>query len=989
MIKKTSISSLLHHYYLKSVILPAFILQVALLLVYFGFNFYISEQNQDLRISETTKSIQDIASREAKIINGQLRSISLRAALMQRDHTLFFSDDSFCFLPNGEPEFGVHDNQAFFKMINNGGASLYYSSTTEINEEELRKARCSEMLDPLMRDIVLESPVIVQAYLNTWDDMNRLYPFMSDAPGQYGSAINMEDYNFYYLADAEHNPDRRPVWTGAYLDPAGRGWMVSVVAPIYRGNFLEGVSGLDVTITSFVNHILNLDIPWDAGVMMVDESGTILAMQHVVEAILGVTELKDHDYSRYITSTVEKPSEFNLLALLDPVADKKFFDLFNRQERIGNVAINGVEYLVSQEFIPETGWRLLTLIEHEQVLRPVLAVTRVSQVLGYTASAGVLCFFALFFMYLIHRTGKLTALIGKPLAELSAQTRGSGRELVVPTTDPVGIVEIDTLNQNFCDMVKVLKGRTEDLIDAKISAESANRLKSQFLANMSHEIRTPMNAVIGMTHLALQTNSFESQKKYLKDIEASGEHLLGVLNSILDFSKIEAGKIDLESVDFRLDEVVQRFASTLAKLIADKPLSFECEIDPVIPDHLVGDPLRIGQVLLNFSSNAVKFTSGGTVRLKVEQLSRSEGRVTLKFTVSDTGIGMTAEQLERIFESFQQADMSITRQYGGTGLGLAICRRLIELMGGDIGIESRYNEGTDAWFSVCFTIGESNAPLAPLGKEERRVMLREQLKKFGHKRILVVEDNKMNQLVARAMLKEAGFAADTADNGEVAIQMARANHYDLILMDMQMPVMDGVAATRVLRSDPAFNKIPIIAMTANVLQSDRDLCLAAGMNDFVGKPIELNQLWDVLLKWFDHVSQQQEQSSFPSPGEENADLPAAITGIDMGQGLDRVAGKKAVYREMLQKFLAGNLATADQIRQALAVGHKDEALMLIHTLKGSAGIIGAVELKDRAAQLEEKIRSGAGDEDWRTEEASFVDALDGILRQLGGWFDAG
>ncbi len=972
----------MHHHYLKSVILPAFILQLILVFVYFFFHLYISQVSQQLSIGEATKSIKEIASREAKVLNGQLRSITQKALLLQRDHTAFFNHPDYCFLPNGEPDFKTHQNLAFYKSVNNGGSSLYFASTTPIGEAELRKARCSEMLDVLMSNIVDSNPVIVQAYLNTWDDMNRLYPFMADAPSQYGSAINMEDYNFYYLADAAHNPERFPVWTGAYLDPAGQGWMVSVIVPVYRGPFLEGVSGIDVTIATFVNHILNLDLPWDSGVMMVDENGTIMAMQQRVEAILGLQELKDHDYRENIKTTIEKPDSFNLLSGSDDAAFVPLQDFFKSGQEIGDVVLSGVDYIVSQDVIPETGWRLLTLIEHDHILQPVLDLNRVSRILGYVAAASLILFFILFYLFLVSKTKKLTALIATPIARLSDETQGVERELIVHQFAPTGIAEIDKLNENFSAMIKTLKGRTEDLIDAKINAESANRLKSQFLANMSHEIRTPMNAVIGMTHLAQQAEDPEMQKKYLKDIETSGEHLLGVINSVLDFSRIEAGKIDIDKVAFQLDELINRFASTLGKLIAAKPLSFHFSIDSHIPNYLLGDPLRIGQILLNLGSNAVKFTPDGEIRLSIAEISRTDDHVVLKFSLSDSGIGMSTEQQEMVFESFQQADMSITRQYGGSGLGLAICRRLVELMNGDIGIESRLRHGTKVWFTASFEIGKAPEMPLLLGKEEKRDMLKEQLKQFGQRRILVVEDNKMNQLVATAMLKEAGLEADTADNGEIAVQMVRQHSYDLVLMDMQMPVMDGVAATRTIRADAELQEMPIIAMTANVLQGDRDMCLNAGMNDFIGKPIELNQLWETLLKWFRHSEQNISASEGFQAARQDIGLPAAIAGIDMSQGLDRVAGKQAVYLEMLKKFLAGNKRTVEQVTIALNAGNRDDAILLVHTVKGSAGIIGAGELKGVAAALEAKIKAGHSSGECEKEKAEFAAALTQILKQL-------
>lgn len=260
-----SIRALIYKSTLRNSLIPIFTIELVLLVLYFGINFYISQQNQNTLLKGAQVQVQEIASREVANINVQLQEASRLAQMMRADHELFVRQPSqVCVLPNGEPQFGVHKNGVYFKTVNNGGASLYYSSDTKMGPEQRRKARCSEVMDPLLKSLVDTSPLVTQAYFNSWDNMNRLYPFMEDAPGQYGPILTMTDYNFYHEADAKHNPERKPVWTGAYLDPAGQGWMVSVIVPVYRGDFLEGVSGLDVTIASFVQNVLNLEMPWHA-----------------------------------------------------------------------------------------------------------------------------------------------------------------------------------------------------------------------------------------------------------------------------------------------------------------------------------------------------------------------------------------------------------------------------------------------------------------------------------------------------------------------------------------------------------------------------------------------------------------------------------------------------------------------------------------------------------------------------------------------------
>ena len=470
--KQKSIHSLIYGNYLKSALIPILVIEVTLLLLYFGINYYISEKNRSTLLSEATKNIEEIASREVLSINRQLEEISDLAVIMQRDHQAFFSREDSCFLPNREPRFAGHDNGAYYKTTDNGGGSLYYSATTKIGPTEMQKARCSEMLDPLLISIVETNDLVTQAYLNTWDDMNRLYPFMPDAPAQYGPAIHMEDYNFYYDADTAHNPQRKPVWTGAYLDPAGQGWMISVIVPVYRGDFLEGVSGLDVTIDAFVQHILNLKIPWGAGTFMVDDSGTILAMQDRVEKIFNLKELGPHQYTENIMSTVEKPEDFNVLKSHNEAIRAQFTRLFDSGERITSMTIDGVDYLVSQEIIDETGWRMLTMIGKTAVFAPITSLKQLSNRVGLIAIVAMLLFYALFFAFLLISSKKLTSKIALPIAELSERTKELGHDRKAGDSHLSGIDEVDNLVRNFDTMSRKLNAAMHEANDARNEADS-------------------------------------------------------------------------------------------------------------------------------------------------------------------------------------------------------------------------------------------------------------------------------------------------------------------------------------------------------------------------------------------------------------------------------------------------------------------------------------------------------------------------------------
>ena len=518
---------------------------------------------------------------------------------------------------------------------------------------------------------------------------------------------------------------------------------------------------------------------------------------------------------------------------------------------------------------------------------------------------------------------------------------------------------------NTIDMLlfmRILGMRSQAMQGAMLRAEAATRLKSDFLAHMSHEIRTPMNAIIGMSRLALMSDPSPKQRNYLGKIHGAGEHLMGIINDILDFSKIEAGKLALERVPFSL-AVVFEHVSNVTAVKADAPgVELVFRIAREMPGTLLGDPLRLGQVLVNLTSNALKFTEKGEIVVAVDIVDLLPDTLALRFSVSDSGIGMSEEQLGKLFESFSQADGSISRKYGGTGLGLSISRHLVEMMGGTIKVSSTPGAGSRFWFTLRLGI-DNAAPPASAAAISHAAVRAADLARLEGARILLVEDNANNREVALDFLAAASIEADVAVDGAQAIAMVRDGDYDLVLMDIAMPGIDGLAAARQIRAAGEGASLPIVAMTAHAMAGDREQSLAAGMNDHVTKPIDPDLLFQALLRWIDPLrlagrcAPATVPMAPPAPEEAQAPLPP-VDGIDWSRALAGVDGKRARLHKRLDGFVHEYADAAQTVRAALASGHFEPMQSLAHNLKSSAVYIGAAPLALLASRIELALRSG-------------------------------
>lgn len=596
----------------------------------------------------------------------------------------------------------------------------------------------------------------------------------------------------------------------------------------------------------------------------------------------------------------------------------------------------------------------------------------------YLAIAGAII--ALSGMLAIYLASRLQTVVSRPVANMmETMTRVSATSDYSMRAVKLGNDELGRLVDGFNEMLRRIEEATSALEDAKSQAEAANRAKSLFLANMSHEVRTPLNGVVGILKLMQTTPLDEQQLRYVDTAILASDTLLSVINDILDFSKIEAGRLELESIDFSLRDLVERLAQMFAGRASQKGIELLVSVHSDLPAHVRGDPNRLAQVLINLVGNAIKFTDTGNVEVRTFLEAGGPENVTVRFTVLDTGIGISEEQKTRLFQAFSQGDASTTRRFGGTGLGLAICKDIVDLMGGSIGVESAPGEGSTFWFTVKLGVredvtdpwesGPNEALPAMAGSDPgpeggRPAELPRGVEAPARRgRILLAEDNDINQLLALEILRIAGHECDCVGNGREAVAAFRAGHYDLVLMDCQMPEMDGYEATRAIRAwesahspETQSRRTPIIALTAYALSGDRKACLEAGMDDYLSKPLDPAVLAALIDLWLNRPGPapppERDPSSCAPPRKADDEV------VDYDALVDRCIGNVPLAQRLVVKFRTQVETDLNDLRDAIANGDKDMIAFHAHRIKGAAANLSAEGIRSAAEAVESRARSG-------------------------------
>ncbi|MGM0518995.1 MAG: ATP-binding protein [Campylobacterota bacterium] len=695
-----SLKNILYSNFLKTTLIPLFVIEVSLLILYFGISNFLVDNSKNLLSKEIKNNLINISKNETKDINSQLKEISSLGSLLQYEQQNVFKNKEEVLKKVKQPDFKFAKNGVFYKIKDDGGASLFYASTTNINKEQKQKAILTEVFDENLKYSVDRNELIVASYFNSYDDMNRLYPFIKEVYLQYPSDIHMENYNFYYKADKKHNPDKKPVWTSAYLDPAGQGWMVSCVVPIYNNEFLEGVTGLDVTIDKFIKTVLNLDLPWNATAMLVDQNGMILAMPKDIENILNIKELNDHTYSDVIKDTNLKPDEFNIYK--NKKLNKYFNEFTNKKQQLIEKRINNHDYLITQSNIEQTNWKLFTFVDKEMIFEPVNEIEIISNEIGMVAILGMFIFYLIFFVFLNKKVKSISNNISTPISRLASLTKNFNAKTKISNPINTNIKEIDSLSNNFYKMTNEIYEKRQKLEELNISLEERvqkevkkNREKDQLILRQSklaqmgemismiaHQWRQPLatiGSIVVNIKLKLALKKFDlsdenQREKFVEFLQkefTNIEKFVGVLSTTIDDFR-DFYKPTKEAKEVSLSKICKKAISILEPELKNDNITliedFKCTKTHILYEN------ELIQVLLNLIKNAIdnfKITENRNKTLEVCTISENDS---LKIKVKDNAGGISDEIKDKIFEPY----FSTKDDKNGTGLGLYMSKVLIE-----------------------------------------------------------------------------------------------------------------------------------------------------------------------------------------------------------------------------------------------------------------------------------------------------------------------
>ena len=960
--EKKSLYEWIWNSYLKTALIPLILIELVFLIIYFSSTHFSQKDMIKFLKLGVTNDLTNLSEKESINIENQLIGIRNTTDLFRNEIVRIFKDNQTSNQPN---LLKYSETEAYYtyKDIQEGGAAVFYSGIYKIGKKEREKVQKLLGAQNLMKNIKDTQPLVVSVYFNSYDSLNVIYPYF-DVISQYTEKMDIPTFNFYYEADFAHNPQGKVVWTDAYLDPAGNGWMASAIAPVYSNKVLEGVVGLDVTIDNIVNQVLDIKVPYEGYALLLGKDGSILALPKDGEKDWGISELTSHNYTEAIKSDTFKPSEFN-------VFNKK--ELLNFGNKLKNnsrglefIELNKNSQAVSWYTINETGWKLLLVIPEKNIYKKIDELSKQFLKIGLFMISGLTIFYILFFQNLSKKAKKMSKFIAEPLEKLEmisseigkgvynqqvpqidvtelysagkalvkmGEDLGSTNRVVIETKEKLQLSEstlktlinsIDDIlleisfdgeilnvwskNENRLtsaylsgvtniysvfeknvadtimnkvnsvletgmsevieytfetngglswfqanisrlensDNIVVLSSRDitklkeveRSLVSAKNEADKANAAKSQFLSNMSHELRTPLNSIVGFAQILLMDTLSpvsQDQKESIEEILKSGRHLLSLINEILDLARIESGKLTLSMEPVKVKSILEEVLSMMKPMAEFANVDLKIDLDVCDTCYIYADWTRTKQVLINLISNAIKYNKNyGYVNVYCEKTVNNKFRI----NIIDNGIGISKEHLANIFKPFYRIN-SLSSTVEGTGIGLSVAQQLVNAMNGIIDVESEIERGTHFWIDldfaeniVAFDENIKNIPIDDETGDTNKVL----------KKILYIEDNPSNLKLVESIIKQiSNFELISGNNGEICLPLAKLHKPQLILLDINLPGIDGFEVFKQLASDQETRDIPVIALSASAMSSDIEKGLHMGFRDYLTKPFDVEK----------------------------------------------------------------------------------------------------------------------------------------------------
>ena len=797
--------------FVQTALIPLILVEAVLISVYLFTNVSIRDA-QISHLRETAlNDLQAAASQEAHLIESELghiaRLTSTYAALTQQT----LNDRQ----PIAPATLATTASGVRYSPSDEGGAASFYSNATPLDKQDLYKVARLTRLDPLMRETVRQNPLVASIYFNSWDSYNRIFPWF-DTPSQYPHDMVIPDYNFYYLADAKHNPERKVTWTDVYLDPAGQGWMLSAVAPVMRGDFLEGVVGLDITVGKLLEHIQSLDVPWNGYGVIVSKQMNIMALPPAGEDDFGLDELTTHSYDEAISSELFKPEDFNLGKRADTEDLAKA--IAQQDKGVLSVRLNGRPHLVAWATIPATDWHMLTVVDEAEVFSQTNALASHYRNIGYLLIGGLVLFYLVFFAFMWGRARELTERLRKPIGGIVAMLREIGQGNWKPKRPATTIAELEAIIDDVESMGQRLERSATQLQRASHEAQEASRAKSQFISSMSHELRTPLNAIQGFAQLMRmqQAQPDKQDTDYLEEILLASRHLNQLVGDILDWSSLQSDqpRLDMTKVD------AVALMNECADLVAPEVEAHGLELKLTLPETAVpvlADQRRLRQVLLNLLSNAIKYTPSGSISLSC---TKHDDRVRLM--VSDTGMGIASELQPLLFEPFQRLGQE-NGAIQGTGIGLSLCKEYAALMNGEMGLHSEPNKGSQFWIDLPRHVTPVQA---------------EAVESTSHQACVYHGDlDRTNrEIVSQAL---ADIDLQQFEDGQQLLAALHSRRPDLLLLSVELNGLDGRDLLRALHQSAELADLPVILLSR---EDQLQELVGLGASALLGVPIDPDEL---------------------------------------------------------------------------------------------------------------------------------------------------